>query len=230
MLLPSEMWLEQSELANGAGMQRGIPVSQRAHTQTYGHTQTCTVNSQTLAHVVFMNWVWAMCERSSMVISACQGYINVCVCLCMRVLNVRSLCLMKIAGDPEISPICGILWSFLFPISLPLFLSISPCRSDRGGVWCRRGVGLQVRIYGASRFEMLSEVNIHTFVLFLEVSETFRFSYVRLCYSVCLCVCVSMCRSRAVVSVEAAMILTPRILNPDDRQCHLPETDIMVTW
>ncbi|XP_054477173.1 integrin alpha-8 [Anoplopoma fimbria] len=40
---------------------------------------------------------------------------------------------------------------------------------------------------------------------------------------------VSLYRSRAVVSVEAAMILTPRILNPDDRQCHLPETDIMVT-
>ncbi|XP_051261232.1 integrin alpha-8 [Dicentrarchus labrax] len=40
---------------------------------------------------------------------------------------------------------------------------------------------------------------------------------------------VSVYRSRAVVSVEAAMILTPRILNPDDRQCHLPDTDIMVT-
>ncbi|KAG7242073.1 hypothetical protein INR49_024119, partial [Caranx melampygus] len=40
---------------------------------------------------------------------------------------------------------------------------------------------------------------------------------------------VSVYRSRAVVSVEATMTLTPRILNPDDRQCHLPETDIMVT-
>ncbi|XP_030250142.1 integrin alpha-8 [Sparus aurata] len=40
---------------------------------------------------------------------------------------------------------------------------------------------------------------------------------------------VSVYRSRAVVSVEAEMILTPRILNPDDRQCHLPQTDIMVT-
>ncbi|XP_069392990.1 integrin alpha-8 [Paralichthys olivaceus] len=40
---------------------------------------------------------------------------------------------------------------------------------------------------------------------------------------------VSVYRSRAVVSVEAAMTLTPRILNPDDRQCHLPQTDIMVT-
>uniref|UniRef100_A0A671TQR3 Integrin subunit alpha 8 n=1 Tax=Sparus aurata TaxID=8175 RepID=A0A671TQR3_SPAAU len=38
---------------------------------------------------------------------------------------------------------------------------------------------------------------------------------------------VSVYRSRAVVSVEAEMILTPRILNPDDRQCHLPQTDIM---
>ncbi|XP_035483725.2 integrin alpha-8 [Scophthalmus maximus] len=40
---------------------------------------------------------------------------------------------------------------------------------------------------------------------------------------------VSVYRSQAVVSVEAAMTLTPRILNPDDRQCHLPQTDIMVT-
>ncbi|XP_071771996.1 integrin alpha-8 [Centroberyx gerrardi] len=40
---------------------------------------------------------------------------------------------------------------------------------------------------------------------------------------------VSVYRARAVVSVEAEMILTPRILNPDDRQCHLPDTDIMVT-
>ncbi|KAM3849340.1 LOW QUALITY PROTEIN: integrin alpha-8-like, partial [Diretmus argenteus] len=38
---------------------------------------------------------------------------------------------------------------------------------------------------------------------------------------------VSVYRARAVVSVEAEMILTPRILNPDDRQCHLPDT--MVT-
>ncbi|KAM6995717.1 integrin alpha-8 [Tautogolabrus adspersus] len=40
---------------------------------------------------------------------------------------------------------------------------------------------------------------------------------------------VSVYRSRAVVSVEASMTLTPKILNPDDRQCHLPDTDIMVT-
>uniref|UniRef100_A0A668A9T5 Integrin subunit alpha 8 n=1 Tax=Myripristis murdjan TaxID=586833 RepID=A0A668A9T5_9TELE len=36
--------------------------------------------------------------------------------------------------------------------------------------------------------------------------------------------------ARAVVSVEAEMILTPRILNPDDRQCHLPHLNIKVTW
>uniref|UniRef100_A0A8C5G890 Integrin alpha-2 domain-containing protein n=1 Tax=Gouania willdenowi TaxID=441366 RepID=A0A8C5G890_GOUWI len=35
--------------------------------------------------------------------------------------------------------------------------------------------------------------------------------------------------SQAVVSVEATMTLTPKILNPDDRQCRLPQTDIMVT-
>ncbi|XP_067367482.1 integrin alpha-8 isoform X2 [Channa argus] len=40
---------------------------------------------------------------------------------------------------------------------------------------------------------------------------------------------VSVYRSRAVVSVDAEMILTPKILNPDDRQCHLPQTDLMVT-
>ncbi|KAM4601404.1 integrin alpha-8 [Polymixia lowei] len=40
---------------------------------------------------------------------------------------------------------------------------------------------------------------------------------------------VSVYRARAVVSVEAELILTPRILNPDDRQCHLPFTDTMVT-
>ncbi|XP_038125456.1 integrin alpha-8 [Cyprinodon tularosa] len=40
---------------------------------------------------------------------------------------------------------------------------------------------------------------------------------------------VSVYRSRAVVSVEATMTLTPRILNPDDRQCRLPQTSNMVT-
>ncbi|XP_012718146.2 integrin alpha-8 [Fundulus heteroclitus] len=40
---------------------------------------------------------------------------------------------------------------------------------------------------------------------------------------------VSVYRSRAVVSVEATMTLTPRILNPDDRQCLLPQTTNMVT-
>ncbi|XP_061572724.1 integrin alpha-8 isoform X2 [Cololabis saira] len=40
---------------------------------------------------------------------------------------------------------------------------------------------------------------------------------------------VSVYRSRAVVSVEATMTLTPKILNPDDRQCLLPQTHLMVT-
>ncbi|KAM9806298.1 integrin alpha-8 [Syngnathus typhle] len=40
---------------------------------------------------------------------------------------------------------------------------------------------------------------------------------------------VSVYRAQAVVSVDAAMILTPRILNPDDRQCRLPFTNVMVT-
>uniref|UniRef100_A0A8C8CSB6 Integrin alpha-2 domain-containing protein n=1 Tax=Oncorhynchus tshawytscha TaxID=74940 RepID=A0A8C8CSB6_ONCTS len=35
--------------------------------------------------------------------------------------------------------------------------------------------------------------------------------------------------ARPVVSVEAEMILTPRILNPDDRSCFLTESDTMVT-
>uniref|UniRef100_A0A8C7XLN5 Integrin, alpha 8 n=1 Tax=Oryzias sinensis TaxID=183150 RepID=A0A8C7XLN5_9TELE len=40
---------------------------------------------------------------------------------------------------------------------------------------------------------------------------------------------VSVYRSQAVVSVEATMTLTPKVLNPDDRQCLLPHTDIIVT-
>uniref|UniRef100_A0A8C8D5C8 Integrin alpha-2 domain-containing protein n=1 Tax=Oncorhynchus tshawytscha TaxID=74940 RepID=A0A8C8D5C8_ONCTS len=40
---------------------------------------------------------------------------------------------------------------------------------------------------------------------------------------------VSVYRARPVVSVEAEMILTPRILNPDDRSCFLTESDTMVT-
>ncbi|XP_072316160.1 integrin alpha-8 [Eucyclogobius newberryi] len=40
---------------------------------------------------------------------------------------------------------------------------------------------------------------------------------------------VSVYRAQAVISVEAQMILTPRILNPEDRHCRLPRTDIMVT-
>uniref|UniRef100_A0AAQ6AL65 Integrin alpha-2 domain-containing protein n=1 Tax=Amphiprion ocellaris TaxID=80972 RepID=A0AAQ6AL65_AMPOC len=38
---------------------------------------------------------------------------------------------------------------------------------------------------------------------------------------------VCVCRAQAVVSVEASMILTPRILNPNDRQCHLPQMNTM---
>uniref|UniRef100_A0A8C7DE86 Integrin subunit alpha 8 n=1 Tax=Oncorhynchus kisutch TaxID=8019 RepID=A0A8C7DE86_ONCKI len=38
---------------------------------------------------------------------------------------------------------------------------------------------------------------------------------------------VSVYRARPVVSVEAEMILTPRILNPDDRSCLLTESDTM---
>ncbi|XP_077577577.1 integrin alpha-8 [Stigmatopora nigra] len=40
---------------------------------------------------------------------------------------------------------------------------------------------------------------------------------------------VSVYRAQAVVSVDAGMILTPRILNPDDRQCRLPISNTMVT-
>ncbi|KAL0984892.1 hypothetical protein UPYG_G00150020 [Umbra pygmaea] len=40
---------------------------------------------------------------------------------------------------------------------------------------------------------------------------------------------VSVYRARAVVSVETEMIVTPRVLNPDDRSCLLTEFDIMVT-
>uniref|UniRef100_A0A8C7HCW6 Integrin subunit alpha 8 n=1 Tax=Oncorhynchus kisutch TaxID=8019 RepID=A0A8C7HCW6_ONCKI len=39
---------------------------------------------------------------------------------------------------------------------------------------------------------------------------------------------VSVYRARPVVSVEAEMILTPRILNPDDRSCFLTESDTML--
>ncbi|CAB1334242.1 unnamed protein product [Coregonus sp. 'balchen'] len=39
---------------------------------------------------------------------------------------------------------------------------------------------------------------------------------------------VSVYRARPVVSVEAEMILTPRILNPDDRSCLLTESDTML--
>ncbi|KAM6968243.1 integrin alpha-8 [Aplochiton taeniatus] len=40
---------------------------------------------------------------------------------------------------------------------------------------------------------------------------------------------VSVYRARPVISVAAEMILAPRVLNPEDRQCHLPDTDLMVT-
>ncbi|XP_062320684.1 integrin alpha-8 [Osmerus eperlanus] len=40
---------------------------------------------------------------------------------------------------------------------------------------------------------------------------------------------VSVYRARPVVSVEAQLLLSPRILNPDDRQCTLPDSDIKVT-
>ncbi|CAL8255953.1 unnamed protein product [Boreogadus saida] len=40
---------------------------------------------------------------------------------------------------------------------------------------------------------------------------------------------ISVYRARAVVSVDAWMVLTPKILNADDRQCVLPDTDFMVT-
>ncbi|XP_062395048.1 integrin alpha-8 [Sardina pilchardus] len=36
-------------------------------------------------------------------------------------------------------------------------------------------------------------------------------------------------RSRPVVSVEAQLILTPRVLNPDEKTCHLPGSDTMAT-
>uniref|UniRef100_A0AAY5EDH6 Integrin alpha-2 domain-containing protein n=1 Tax=Electrophorus electricus TaxID=8005 RepID=A0AAY5EDH6_ELEEL len=36
-------------------------------------------------------------------------------------------------------------------------------------------------------------------------------------------------RARPVVTVDAQLILTPRILNPEDRSCRLPDSDAMVT-
>ncbi|XP_076869244.1 integrin alpha-8 [Brachyhypopomus gauderio] len=36
-------------------------------------------------------------------------------------------------------------------------------------------------------------------------------------------------RARPVVTVDAELILTPRILNPEDRSCRLPDSDAMVT-
>ncbi|KAG5270912.1 hypothetical protein AALO_G00173690 [Alosa alosa] len=36
-------------------------------------------------------------------------------------------------------------------------------------------------------------------------------------------------RSRPVVSVDAQLVLTPRVLNPDEKTCHLPDSDTMAT-
>lgn len=154
--------------------------------------------------------------------SESQRIITVCVCMC-----IGSLCLVKIAEDVEISPICGILWRSLFTISISLSLSISvshplqpphPWRSNRGGIWLRRGLSIQVR----------KAVSIckDYFLPLCFVSDVELSVYAPICVYVCVCVF----RSRAVVSIEAALILTPRILNPDDRQCQLPQTDFMVTW
>lgn len=37
-------------------------------------------------------------------------------------------------------------------------------------------------------------------------------------------------RSRPVVTVNAQLILMPRILNPEDKSCRMPNSDNMVTW
>lgn len=63
-----------------------------------------------------------MFETKYLMISVCQVCIPVLECVC--ILHVRRLRLMKIVGDPEISPICGALWSSLFPVS-PCSLCLS---------------------------------------------------------------------------------------------------------
>lgn len=93
--------------------------------------------------------------------------------------------------------------------SLKLSAALSLRRSDRGGVWRGQGVSVQVNTKKMCKTPK-----------FLDFGSCYRYA------SVCLC----MCRSQAVVSVEAEMILTPKILNPDDQQCHLPQMNIMVTW
>lgn len=91
-------------------------------------------------------------------ISILYDSLRVCVAdLC--VVDLRSLCLMKIAGDLEISPICGILWSSLL---------LSLCRSDRGGFWRGQGVSVQVNTKKCARlpsFGILDRVTgMHLFV------------------------------------------------------------------
>lgn len=144
-------------------------------------------------------------------------YVTVKVCVFVCVLHVRCLCLMRIAGDPEISPICGILWSSLFPVS-----SRSPCLSADLIVGAFGAGEVSVYRYGSrNRNSLVTCVLPWKFCVTLPRSQiSLRASYI------CLCVC----RSRAVVSVEATMTLTPKILNPDDRQCLLPQTNLMVTW
>lgn len=117
------------------------------------------------------------------------------------------LSVMRLGGGVEMAPICATRWWFPHSPSLS-------CRFNRGGIRLGRGLGLQVRkeaphlIYPPPPPPPLlpppPPPGSHG------------------------CVCVL--RSRAVVSAEASMDLTPRVLNPDDRQCHLPQTDIMATW
>lgn len=82
----------------------------------------------------------------------CCTAVRVCASgLCACVLNVRSLCLMKFAGDLKISPICCVLWSSFISVSSfsPPFFSLSfrfsLRRSDRWSLWCWWGVSVQVR-------------------------------------------------------------------------------------
>lgn len=37
-------------------------------------------------------------------------------------------------------------------------------------------------------------------------------------------------RARAVVTVNAQLILMPKILNPEEKSCRMPNSDDMVTW
>jgi len=37
-------------------------------------------------------------------------------------------------------------------------------------------------------------------------------------------------RARPVVTVNAQLILMPKIFNPEDKSCHMPNSDDMVTW